>query len=69
LSYFEMPIERHLAFCLLLALTSVDAKRPADLTPIGAVLTGVGDGDRSRPFVDLVKQSRPFSSANNPVSA
>lgn len=53
--------------CLLSGNGLVDARKPSDPTPIGAVLTGIGEIDRTRPFIDLMKQARGFSSLQNPT--
>lgn len=56
---------------VLLMLAGLDGARAAHRTPnpttIGGVLTGVGYIDRSRPFIDLMKQTLGFSSLSNPT--
>lgn len=48
------------------AAASVGRRTTSSGTSIGGVLTGVGDIDRSRPFIDLMKQSVAFSSLLDP---
>jgi hypothetical protein len=57
---------RALAAAALVAAAAAHA-RTRDPTPIGAVATGIGEIDRSRPFIDLMKQARGFSTLANPT--